>query len=95
MLTTDDQHAESETIGRKAPLCESPQGRTRIKVRHLSQQTRALILDMFTAVESSEEVATRLGLPMRTVADVITLAALFRRGPQSSGGAPVMMRRTA
>ncbi len=95
-MPTDNQDGKIELIGRKAPVCETGVGRSRIKVRHLSQQTRGLILDMFTAIESSEEVATRLGLPMRTVDDVVKLAALPKKPPQPERGAAMqILRRTA
>lgn len=90
----DDQDLKPQVIGRKAPVCETAVGRSRIKVRHLSPQTRTLILDMFAAIESSEEVATRLSIPRATVDDVIKLAVLSRKPPQPERGLSVVARRS-
>jgi hypothetical protein len=68
-------------------------GKARVKPRHLSQIVRQAIIDQFHARQSSEDVAEELGLPVRTVTDVLLLHEL-RRSVQSAGR-PELVRRIA
>lgn len=69
-------------------------GKVRVKPRHLSQIMQRAIVEEFGAVQSTEDVAESLGLPVRTVTDVLLLSL---RKPVTSERAlyPVVMRRTA
>lgn len=53
-------------------------GKTRVKPRHLSLYIKRIIVEQFVVRQSSEDVAEELGLPVRTVDDVIKLAVLRR-----------------
>lgn len=50
--------------------------RRRLKPRHLTRAKRLQIVSEFIACASSEEVASRLRLPLRCVDDVLKHAAL-------------------
>ncbi len=49
-------------------------GKSRVKPRHLSALLKRCIVEQFVVRQSSEDVAEELGLPVRTVDDVIKLA---------------------
>ncbi len=69
-------------------------GKARLKPRHLSQIVKQVIVDSFHARQSSEDVAEELGLPVRTVTDVLLLHEL--RKPVASAVGPLLIqRRTA
>jgi hypothetical protein len=70
-----------------------PMGRSRVKPRHLSRILRQSIVDQFAACQSSEDVAEALGIPVRTVTDVL----LLHRNPRPLELAvqPYLLRRTA
>ena len=68
-------------------------GKARVKPRHLSQIVRQAIIDQFHARQSSEDVAEELGLPVRTVTDVLLLHDLRR--PVLGAGRPELVRRIA
>ena len=70
-----------------------PAGKVRLKPRHLSPMVRQLIIDQFQARQSSEDVAEELGLPIRTITDVLLLYDLRRQVPSS--GRPELVRRVA
>jgi len=57
----------------------SKPGKTRIRVRHLSQLSRRLIVDQFRACHSTEEIAEAFHVPVRVISDVLFIEALSMR----------------
>ena len=70
-------------------------GRVRIKPRHLSRVVRQTIIDQFQVRQSSEDVAEEMGLPVRTVTDVLLLHELRRERESAGRAEPYLLRRTA
>lgn len=85
----DQQDPKIETVETK----RKPMGKARVKPRHLSQIVRQAIWDQFQVRQSSEDVAEELGLPVRTVTDVLLLHEL--RKPVGSAMRPELIRRIA
>lgn len=84
------QKAEAVEPQRKAA------GRSRVKPRHLSQVLRQCIVDQFRACHSTEDIAEALGIPARTVADVLIAEALRKPlQPERGLNLPALLRRTA
>ncbi len=88
--SSTDNSQTAETVQRK-------KGRARVKARQLSRIIRQVIVDQFSATHSTEDIAEELGIPARTVTDVV-IAELMRRQPQPERGnrmQPLVMRRSA
>lgn len=68
-----------------AESTRKPPGRARVKPRHLSPLLRQMIVEQFAVRQSTEDIAEELGLPVRTVDDVIKLH-LMRREPDDGRG---------
>jgi len=84
----DEQQIKTETSETK----RRAMGKCRVKPRHLSHIVRQAIIDQFHARQSSEDVAEEMGLPVRTVTDVLLLHEL-RRPIQSAGRPELVLRR--
>lgn len=69
-------------------------GRRRVSARGISWILRQAIVDSFLARQSSEDIAEELGLPVRTVTDVLLLHTL-RKGPHTETRAVLAQRRSA
>jgi hypothetical protein len=69
-------------------------GKPRVKPRHLTPILRRMIVEQFTARQSSEDVAEELGIPVRTVTDVVLLE-VARKGPVMQQLRPFMVKQAA
>lgn len=87
MSSDDDQRPEMEAVETK----RNGVGKAAVKPRHLSPTMWQIIVEQFMVRQSTADIAEELGLPVRTVDDVIKLA-LLRRGPNP---APMLARRIA
>jgi hypothetical protein len=88
----EKQHEKLQIVGRNQPVCGEPVQTHRLKARHVTQITRREVLGLFMALGSSEEVGTRLGIPARTVTDILILDAIQR---PSHSARPFLVRRAA
>lgn len=86
-MNEQDQKAPTSAIPKK------PIGRARVKPRHLSRIVRQAIIEQFQIRQSSEDVAEELGLPVRTVTDVLLLHDM--RKPIAVALRPQLVRRIA
>lgn len=85
----NEQDTKLDAVG----IPKKPMSRARVKPRHLSQLVRQTIIDQFHARQSSEDVAEEMGLPVRTVTDVLLLHE--SRKPAGSAMLPTLIRRRA
>ena len=70
----------------------------KLKVRHLSELTRRIILDRYLALMDFDEVAVAMELPGltgKTVANVVTVAMLGTRKPPAREVSAFSQRRAA
>lgn len=86
---------EQDTKLDAAGIAKKPMGRARVKPRHLSHAIRQIIINEFHARQSTEDVAEELGLPVRTVTDVILLYELRREREGAGRTEPYLLRRSA
>lgn len=67
-----------------AENARKPAVKAKVKARHLSPLLRQMIVEQFAVRQSTEDVAEEIGVPVRTVDDVIKLH-LMRKPPASAG----------
>jgi hypothetical protein len=90
-FSTGPQRIENETaVTKKHPK--------KLKVRHLSELTKRIILDRYSSLMDFDEVAVAMeipGLTGKTVANVIATFTLPTRKPPAQAVTVMSMRRTA